>query len=363
MSGSASAGSAVFASSGLSDGPGRVLKPAGFLSPSALLALAQAEGLSLKDLEIFALEQGFLPERYRRNLSSLSLSDQLALRKSRVLLVGLGGLGGHCLDFLLRLGVGGILAVDGDCFEPSNWNRQLLSCSAGAGSAVVSKVAAAREYAARVNPAVDFEGLQEFVEQERMYELMLGSMHGPVHGPVDVPAGCGQPDDPQSRREVPPFSLVIDALGGLEHRMQLQAAASRAALPLVTAGLAGWSGYVARVLPGGSNPAQFMEPAPASGAGQETFQEGRIPSEELLGTPVLTVAFAASLQIKLALEILLASCPASDLAPYPAVEAADKESNGKNTERAGTRPSKAEAIGAKTLLFDLSTHTVETVQL
>lgn len=291
--------------------------PLGMLSPSALAGLAQAEGLSLKDVEIFALEQGFLPERYKRNLSSLSLRDQLLLRKSRVFLVGLGGLGGHCLDFLLRLGVGGILAVDGDCFEPSNWNRQLLSpVSSSMEGADVSKVAAARAYAARVNPAVDFEGLEEFMGHERMYELMCQSR--------------------QSRKPEWPFSLVVDALGGLEHRMQLQKAADKASLPLVTAGLAGWSGYVARVLPGGVNPAQFMESqahSPDSSASPDA-----IPSEDLLGTPVLTVAFAASLQIKLALESLLGGNKGQD-------------------------PQADSAAAAKTILFDLSTHTVETVQL
>ena len=292
----------------------RTQSPLGMLSPSALAGLAQAEGLSLRDVEVFALEQGFLPERYKRNLSSLSLSDQLLVRKSRVFLVGLGGLGGHCLDFLLRLGVGGILAVDGDCFEPSNWNRQLLSpVSATMGVAGVSKVAAARAYAARVNPAVDFEGLEEFMGHERMYELMC-----------------------QSRKPERPFSLVVDALGGLEHRMQLQKAADKASLPLVTAGLAGWSGYVARVLPGGANPAQFMEAhhSPDSSASPDA-----IPSEDLLGTPVLTVAFAASLQIKLALESLL----------------------GDNKEQ--DQDQQTDSAAAKTILFDLSTHTVETVQL
>ena len=45
----------------------------------------------------------------------------------KVLVAGCGGLGGHLIENLLRIGVGEIVAVDGDVFEPSNLNRQLLS--------------------------------------------------------------------------------------------------------------------------------------------------------------------------------------------------------------------------------------------
>lgn len=38
-----------------------------------------------------------------------------------------GGLGGHLIDMLARIGIGSLRVVDGDAFEPSNLNRQLLS--------------------------------------------------------------------------------------------------------------------------------------------------------------------------------------------------------------------------------------------
>lgn len=307
----------------------------GCLRPDALAGLALAEGLSLKELEIFALEQGFLPERYRRNLASLSLREQLVLRRSRVLLIGLGGLGGHCLDFLLRLGIGGILAVDGDCFEASNLNRQLLSSTLNSG---LSKVAAAREYAARVNPAVDFDGAEEFVEHERMCELMR---------PLQSDCPLQQARSLQSAQatrlvQAPqlaqPFSLVIDALGGLTHRLQLQEAADKAALPLVTAAIGGWSGYVAAVPPGGVNPARFL---------------GRSDkAEETLGTPAPVVAFAASLQVKLGLEMLLAVTDVPGATGIKGIK--DAMDAGSGAERSGA---------ARTIIFDLLTHTVETVRL
>ena len=64
--------------------------------------------------------------RYTRNIPSISEPEQQRLQKSRVLIVGCGGLGGNILSQLLRIGIGAITVIDGDCFEPTNLNRQLL---------------------------------------------------------------------------------------------------------------------------------------------------------------------------------------------------------------------------------------------
>ena len=66
-------------------------------------------------------------ERYSRNIPSVSEAEQEALARKRVLVAGCGGLGGCLIEYLARMGVGEITAVDGDVFEPSNLNRQLLS--------------------------------------------------------------------------------------------------------------------------------------------------------------------------------------------------------------------------------------------
>lgn len=46
------------------------------------------------------------------------------LRVARILVVGLGAVGGACVEALARSGVGNLWLVDGDVFEPSNLNRQ-----------------------------------------------------------------------------------------------------------------------------------------------------------------------------------------------------------------------------------------------
>ena len=48
------------------------------------------------------------------------------LRSISVLLVGIGGVGGSCLEMLIRCGINNITIVDYDIFEESNLNRQVL---------------------------------------------------------------------------------------------------------------------------------------------------------------------------------------------------------------------------------------------
>jgi len=53
------------------------------------------------------------------------------LQNSKVLLLGVGGVGGFCLDSLYRSGVQDITVVDFDTFEITNQNRQLGSEAIG----------------------------------------------------------------------------------------------------------------------------------------------------------------------------------------------------------------------------------------
>ena len=53
--------------------------------------------------------------------------DFLKLQDAKIILLGVGGVGGFCLDCLIRSGVSDITIVDFDSFDESNQNRQLLS--------------------------------------------------------------------------------------------------------------------------------------------------------------------------------------------------------------------------------------------
>ena len=102
---------------------------------ASLARLAAEAGLSLREAQKIACEHGIWPERYVRNTSLFSAEEQARLLSAKVLQVGLGGLGGHLLDMMLRLGVGCIAGADGDLFEESNLNRQILATGATLGKA------------------------------------------------------------------------------------------------------------------------------------------------------------------------------------------------------------------------------------
>lgn len=227
------------------------------LGLEALDKLSERFNVHLRLLEIEALRQGCIPERYLRNFKSFSIEEQIRLLEAGVLLVGLGGLGGSVLEILLRAGVGRITAADGDRFEESNFNRQLLSDISWLEQ---PKSASARERANIVNPSVEFTPLHEYLDARRMLGLA---------------------------REA---DVVVDALGGLDSRPALWQAAEEAGKVLVSAAVAGDSGCVGRFYPGGPGPALLFGRGGGRGGDRAT------PAEVVLGTQAHCVHFAAALQ-------------------------------------------------------------------
>ena len=78
------------------------------------------------------------------------------LAAASVLIVGLGGVGGCVFEMLARAGIGHLTVVDGDVFDESNLNRQILSESANIGK---PKAAAAAARAERIAPACSVTAL------------------------------------------------------------------------------------------------------------------------------------------------------------------------------------------------------------
>ncbi len=199
-------------------------------------------------------------ERYKR-ICLLSETEQMRLAEGRVLIVGLGGLGGHVLDMLARMGVGRIVGADGDVFEPSNLNRQLLCTEKRLG---MNKAEAARLHVAEVNSEIAFTAVPRFVRGPELEALAQEA------------------------------NVIVDALGGLRDRAALQSAATRAGAPLVSAGISGLTGWVAVVLPREEGPAAYL------GAGDE----GGGGVEEKEGNLAPTAALAAALQAAEVLKLL-----------------------------------------------------------
>lgn len=178
--------------------------------------------------------------RYARNRQSISEAEQTLLAGKHVLVAGCGGIGGHVIEALARLGVGHLTVVDGDVFEESNLNRQLLATQDSLGQ---SKAMTAAQRIQQVNPLVEVSAVPEKLTPENAKELLEG---------VDV---------------------AVDALDNVEARMTLFSAAAELGIPAVHASIAGWSVRVAICMPGDEG---IRAIATQAGSGLEKLQ-GNLP--------------------------------------------------------------------------------------
>ncbi len=92
------------------------------------------------------------------------------LKNSKVLVAGLGGVGGICAEALVRSGVGHIGVIDGDKVEESNLNRQILALRSNIG---VSKVEVFEKRAKEINPEVEVEKYPYFLNKETFEKVKL----------------------------------------------------------------------------------------------------------------------------------------------------------------------------------------------
>ena len=154
--------------------------------------------------------------RYERNIPALCEEECARLRARRAAVIGCGGLGGHLIELLVRVGVGHLRVVDGDVFEPSNLNRQLYSAPALLGC---SKAKTAAERVRRVNPEIAVEAIDCFLTRENARALI---------------AGC---------------DAVLDALDSIESRRILAEACAAEKIPYIYGAVSGWVAQAAISMP------------------------------------------------------------------------------------------------------------------
>lgn len=105
--------------------------------------------------------------RYNRQilLHDFDVAGQERLQESRVLVVGLGGLGCPAALYLAAAGVGGLVLADGDAVEESNLQRQIAHTQADIGSNKARSAAAA---ITALNPATRLKVLEESLSEDTM---------------------------------------------------------------------------------------------------------------------------------------------------------------------------------------------------
>lgn len=123
------------------------------------------------NLKIVLNEELFYQEAFKRNIGLLSLDEQRKLKKARVAIVGLGGVGGIYLLNLARVGVGNFNIADFDTFELANINRQ---AGADMDSLDKPKVEIMEKSVKSINPFLSIKVFAEGIRKENIDEFLDG---------------------------------------------------------------------------------------------------------------------------------------------------------------------------------------------
>ena len=88
----------------------------------------------------------------------ISAENLNKLRKSTVVIFGLGGVGGYAAEAIVRAGVGKIIIADYDRVTPSNINRQILALSSTMGEL---KTETAMKRLKDINPEIKITAISD----------------------------------------------------------------------------------------------------------------------------------------------------------------------------------------------------------
>ena len=109
--------------------------------------------------------------RYQRHLSlaGFGIEAQTALQRSRVLVIGAGGLGCPILLYLAAAGVGQLTIIDADTVDVSNLQRQILFTTADAGQ---PKAETAARRLRELNPCITITARVARLNRDNALELI-----------------------------------------------------------------------------------------------------------------------------------------------------------------------------------------------
>lgn len=172
-------------------------------------------------------------ERYSRHiiLDGVGVRGQKRLLRSRVLIIGAGGLGAPAALYLAAAGVGTIGIADADVVDLSNLQRQVIHATPDVGK---PKVESARETMQALNPEVTVNAYHEFVSAENVLDLISG------------------------------YDFVLDATDNFPAKFLINDACVLAGKPFSHAGIIRWQGQLMTYVPG-EGPCYrcvFKEPPP-----------------------------------------------------------------------------------------------------
>jgi len=222
--------------------------------------IAKEFSCTLKEVEIEFLARGITPLRYIGNVRAFGTDGQKKLLQSTACIIGCGGLGGSIIELCGRLGIGKLILADGDRFDESNLNRQLLSTEELVGRSKV-ECAAARVYS--LNPAIEVEIHNTYINDENVHSIIQGS------------------------------HVVIDGLDNAKSRITLQDSCRDLSIPMVHGAIGNTLLHVTSILPGDNSIDKLYSRDVKNG------------TPHIFGNPAVTVFLCAALEVSEALKILL----------------------------------------------------------
>ena len=177
--------------------------------------------------------------RYDRQLvlPEIGETGQMHLKKSTVMIAGLGGLGSISAYYLTAAGVGKLKIVDMDRVADHNLNRQILHTTNDIGS---RKTDSALSKLTALNPLCRIETVSAPIDEHTMAQMA---------------AGC---------------DLIIDGTDNIETRKIIHREAFKKGIPFIFGGVEGFDGMVATFIPGRSACLECIFPGPAPSAPRTT---------------------------------------------------------------------------------------------
>lgn len=125
------------------------------------------------------------------------------LKRARVILFGIGGVGSYCAEALARAGIGAFCLVDPDTVSESNLNRQLIALHSTIGK---NKAQVMKERIADINPAAEVTSLPLFYLPENADSIDLSR-----------------------------YDIVLDAVDTVSAKIELAVRAFAAGVPIISA--------------------------------------------------------------------------------------------------------------------------------
>ncbi len=186
-------------------------------------------------------------QRYSRQimLDEIGFVGLEKIRKAKVCVVGVGGIGNPVVTLLTAMGIGKLKIVDRDIIEISNLHRQHLYTEEDIGRV---KVEAAKARLEQINSSVQIEALPNSVTKYTAENIVKG------------------------------FDIVVDALDSIDARYALNDACIKLNIPLIYAGALGMLGSICTIIPNKTACLRCIFPALAEDDMPTCSTEGVHPS-------------------------------------------------------------------------------------